>query len=58
MDNFWSTVWDPRPGVESNCAAYKIEMVQRRAACWTLKRYHNTSSVFEMLDHWDGDPLT
>ena len=28
---------------------HKIEMVQRRAARWTLKRYHNTSSVSSML---------
>ena len=38
----------PRPGVENN-GAHKIEMVQRRAARWTLKKYHNTSSVSDML---------
>ena len=38
----------PRPGVENN-GALKIEMVQRCAAGWTLKRYHNTSSVSSML---------
>ena len=40
----------PRPGVE-NKGAYKVEMVQRRAARWTLKRYHNTSSVTDMLEN-------
>ena len=36
---YGSTIWDPRPGVENN-GTYKVEMVQRRAARWTLKRYH------------------
>ena len=47
---YGSTIWDPRPGVENN-GAYKVEMVQRRAARWTLKRYHNTSSVTDMLEN-------
>ena len=47
---YGSTIWDPRPGVE-NKGAYKVEMVQRRAARWTLKRYHNTSSVTVMLEN-------
>jgi len=34
---YGSTIWDPRPGVE-NKGAYKVEMVQQRAARWTLKR--------------------
>lgn len=46
---YCASVWDPRPGVENN-GAYKVEMVQRRAARWTLRRYHNTSSVTNMLD--------
>ena len=47
---YGSTIWNPRPGVE-NKGAYKVEMVQRRAARWTLKRYHNTSSVTDMLEN-------
>ena len=47
---YGSTIWDPRPGVE-NKGVYKVEMVQRRAARWTLKRYHNTSSVTDMLEN-------
>ena len=47
---YGSTIWDPRPGVENN-GAYKVEMVQQRAARWTLKRYHNTSSVTDMLEN-------
>ena len=45
---YGAAIWDPRPGVENN-GAHKIEMVQRRAARWTLKKYHNTSSVSDML---------
>ena len=41
-------IWDPKPGVEYN-GAHEIERVQRRAARWTLKRYHYTSSVSSML---------
>ena len=44
------TIRDPRPVVENN-GAYKVEMVQRRAARWTLKRYHNTSTVTDMLEN-------
>ena len=46
---FGSTIWEPRLGVENN-GAYRVEMVQRHASRWTLKRYHNTSSVTDMLD--------
>ena len=46
---YGSTTWHPRLGVENN-VAYKVEMVQRRAAKWTLKRYHNTFSVTDMLE--------
>ena len=46
---YGSTIWDPRLGVENN-GAYRVEMVQRHASRWTLKRYHNTSSVTDMLD--------
>ena len=45
---YGAAIWDPKPGVENN-GAHKIEMLQRRAARWTLKRYHNTSSVSNML---------
>ena len=45
---YGAAIWDPRPGVENN-GAHKTEMVQRRAARWTLKRYHNTLSVSSML---------
>ena len=40
-------VWDP----QSKCATQRLEMVQRRAARYVLRRYHNTSSVSDMLDH-------
>ena len=46
---FGSTIWEPRLGVENN-GAYRVEMVQRHASRWTLKRYHNTCSVTDMLD--------
>ena len=39
------SVWDPYTATDIN----KIEMVQRRAARYVLHRYHNTSSVSEML---------
>eukprot|EP00745_Piridium_sociabile_P045807 TRINITY_DN9988_c0_g1_i5.p1 TRINITY_DN9988_c0_g1~~TRINITY_DN9988_c0_g1_i5.p1 ORF type:complete len:555 (+),score=115.26 TRINITY_DN9988_c0_g1_i5:397-2061(+) len=42
-----STVWDPGTKKEIT----KLEKVQRRAARFTLHRYHNTSSVDEMLHH-------
>ena len=47
------TVWDPH--TQANIR--KIEMVQRRAARYTLHRYHNTSSVTAMLDHLQWTPL-
>ena len=46
---YGSTTCDPRLGVENN-VAYKVEMVHRRATKWTLKRYHNTFSVTDMLE--------
>ena len=45
---YGAVIWNPRPGVENN-GAHKIEMVQGRAARWTLKRYHSTSTVSNML---------
>ena len=41
-----SAVWDPF----LDCDIRRIEMVQRRAARYVLNRYHNTSSVTEMLN--------
>jgi len=35
----------------------KIEMVQRRAARFTLNRYYNTSSVTSMLDELSWETL-
>ena len=40
-------VWDPY--IEKDIK--KIEMVQRRAARYVTNRYHNTSSVSNMLEH-------
>ena len=43
---YCSSVWDPYTA-ENN---YKLEKVQRRAARYVCHRYHNTSSVTEMMD--------
>ena len=40
-----STVWDPH--TQKNI--HKLDMVQRRAARYTCNRYHNISSVTEMV---------
>jgi hypothetical protein len=42
-----AAVWDPH----TNINIHRVEMIQRRAARWTLNRYHNTSSVTDMLSH-------
>ena len=42
-----STVWDPH--TQGNVD--KLEMVQRRAARWVLGRFHQRSSVSDMLAH-------
>lgn len=42
---YCSTVWDPHTKQQ----AASLEMVQRRAARWVTGRYHNTSSVTDML---------
>ena len=42
-----ASVWDPHTIKGIN----KVEMVQRRAARWVVNRFHNTSSVTNMLDH-------
>ena len=55
-----------RPLLEYSSAAWdaytkdnvkKLEMVQRRAARYVLNRYHNTSSVSEMLQELQWDTL-
>ena len=38
-------MWDPHTQVQ----ARTLEKVQRRAARWVTRRYHNTSSVTDML---------
>ena len=40
-----STVWSPHKITDIG----RVEMVQRRAARWACHRYHNTSSVTDML---------
>ena len=42
---YCATVWDPYTKTQSK----RMEMVQRRAARWVTGRYHNTSSVTDML---------
>lgn len=42
-----STVWDPHHQTQID----KIEKIQRRAARYVNNRYHNTSSVTEMLNN-------
>ena len=51
---YCSPVWDPytQEGKKT------VESVQRRAARFTLQRYHNTSSVTEMLDQLKWEPLS
>ena len=40
-----ATVWNPHISKQK----HSLEMVQRRAARWVTNRYHNTSSVSDML---------
>ena len=42
---YCSTVWDPYTKTQSDT----LEKVQRRAARWVTDRYHNTSSVSDMM---------
>ena len=42
-----AAVWDPHTQTNTKL----LESVQRRAARWTMSRYHNTSSVTAMLEH-------
>ena len=46
-------VWDPA----TNNQIHQLEMVQRRAARFTLNRYHNTSSVNNMLSELEWPTL-
>lgn len=48
-----SSVWDPHTADQQN----KLEMVQRRAARYACNRYHNTSSVTDMLQTLNWQPL-
>ncbi len=47
------TVWDPY--TQKN--KHRLEMVQRRAARYVLRRYHNTSSVTDMLHELKWETL-
>ena len=40
-----ATIWDPFTKTNKD----RLQRIQRRAARWTLNRYHNTSSVSDML---------
>ena len=53
---YCSTVWDPKcienpkeGDKTKHRLVYQLEIVQRRAAGWVAGRYHNTSSVSDML---------
>ena len=50
---YGTTVWDP----STNKCIHQLEMVQRRAARFTLNRYHNTSSVESMLEELEWPSL-
>ena len=50
---YCSTIWNPY----QNDQIYKLEMVQRRAARYTTNRYHNTSSVSDILDYLEWESL-
>ena len=48
-----SCLWDPH----THTAKQKLEAVQRRAARYVTRRYHNTSSVTNMLHHLEWQTL-
>ena len=48
-----STAWDPH--TQNNI--HKLDMIQRRAARNACNRYHNISSVTEMVGHLSWEPL-
>ena len=62
---YCSTVWDPKCILKNpkegdktkHRLVYQLEMVQMRAARWVTGRYHNTSSVSDMLRGLDWRSL-
>ena len=50
---YCTSVWDPH----HQNSVYQLEMVQRRAARFTLRRYHQTSSVSNMLTQLGWETL-
>ena len=48
-----SAVWHPYQQQH----IYRLDMVQQRAAWYVTNRYHNTSSVSDMLEQLDWPPL-
>ena len=46
-------IWSPHSKLQNN----QIEKVQRTAACWTCRRWPNTSSVGVMLDELEWPSL-
>ena len=56
LDQNWSMprlIWDPHNRTQIN----QIEKVQRRAARYVTNRYHNTSSVTDMLQNLNWPSL-
>ena len=51
---YGQTVWDPHTA----SAAQRLEAVQRRAARFVTNRYRRTSSVTNMIEHLQWEPLT
>ena len=47
---YCTCVWDPYTQVGGGGGVLKLESVQRRAARYCLYRYHNTSSMTDMLN--------
>ena len=52
---FASSLWDPprnqgQSSTRQSVLSHQVEMVQRRSARYVCNRYHNTSSVTNMLD--------
>ena len=48
-----STVWDPH--TQKNI--YMLDIIQRRVARYTCNRWHNISSITEMVGHLGWEPL-
>ena len=53
-DGHASTVLDPH--TQKNI--HKLDMIQRRAARYACNRWHNISSVAEMVSHLGWEPLS